>query len=69
MIVNFPDGGMLLHGYYDSATYGDYCYVLSDSDDQGNFAYVSLLVLDNNAGKLYTGGYIYFYTDELEWYQ
>ena len=69
VIVNFPDGGMLLHGYYDSATYGDNCYVVSDSDEQGNFAYVSLLVLDNNAGALYTGGYIYFYTDELEWYE
>ena len=69
VIVNFPDGDMLLHGYYDAVTYSNYCYTEQGSDDDGNFVYVSLLVLDNNAGALYTGGYIYLYTDEFEWYE
>lgn len=69
VIVNFPDGDMLLHGYYDPVTYSSYCYTDQNSDAEGNYVLVVMLGLDNNTGNLYTNKYIYFYTDELEWYK
>lgn len=69
VIVNFPDGDMLMHGYYDPVTYSSYCYTDQNSDAEGNYVLVVMLGLDNNTGNLYTNKYIYFYTDELEWYK
>lgn len=67
-LVGLKDGDMLLHGYYDAANYDAYCSVAMDKDDDGApYVQVSTLILDNNAGKLFTGGYIVMYIDEIEW--
>lgn len=53
------------HGYWVPGQYPSYCYVESGSDEDGDYGYVSHLVV--SGGSLYTGGYIYFYPQE--WYE
>ena len=67
VMVNFVDADGAWFGYYDPVKYGSYCNVGSSTPD---YALVSMLVLDNNAGSLYTGGQlVLFFTDEWEWYK
>ncbi len=66
VMVNFEDEGSAWFGYYDPANYGSYCNVSKSTAD---YALVSMLVLDNNSGSLYTGGQLVLFTDEWEWYK
>lgn len=67
-LIFLIDGAAEYHGYYDSVEFGDYCNVAMDADDEGGACVVvSCLKLDNNAGSLYTGGQIKFYTSDLLW--
>lgn len=66
VMINFEEEGAAWFGYYDPANYGSYCNVSGSTAD---YALVSMLVLDNNAGSLYTGGQLVLFTDEWEWYK
>lgn len=66
VMVNYVEGASAWFGYYDPANYASYCNVSSSTDE---YALVSMLVLDNNAGSLYTGGKLVLFTDEWEWYK
>ncbi|MBR6759277.1 MAG: hypothetical protein IKM03_02720 [Alistipes sp.] len=72
VLCGFADGGKLMHGYWNPGSYAGYCYVEPyEDEDGGMWASTSMLKLDNNAGSLYTGGYIDFSVDdeELIWFE
>ena len=59
--INF--GGY--HGYWVPGQYPSYCYVDNGEDADGKYGYVSHLKVQGTS--LYTGGYIYFNPDAVEW--
>lgn len=67
-VVGLEDGAALYHGYYLPSSYPSYCFTQAILDDpNGPCACVTCLILDNNAGSLYTGGQIKLYTSDLNW--
>lgn len=68
--LGFEDSGVEWHFLWDPSNYGSYCYLQQGASTYGNCVKVTCVISYWNGVKdvaYYTGGTIFFYTDELVW--